>query len=71
MCVFAADAAVALQCAAAVVLYFVAAVEMIVGVSAVEMFVTGVLVVHDVAVVVAGPQALPTTFAIGHCFAVN
>ncbi len=47
-----------------------AAAELAEAVDTVEMFVIGVLVVHDVAVavVVAGPQALLTTFARGHCF---
>lgn len=54
-----------------VVLYFVADVEMTVAVSAAEMFVIGVLVVHDVAVVVAGLQAHLITFVRGRCFAVD
>lgn len=41
-----------------------------VAVSAAGLFVTGVLAVHDVvAVAAAGPQALLTAFATGHCFA--
>lgn len=59
--------------AAAVVRCVVAAAGLAEAVNAVERFVIGVLVVHDVAVavVVAGPQALPTAFARGHCFVVD
>lgn len=60
---------------AAVVLYAAAAAEPAVAVSAVAMFVIDALVVYDVAVavavVVAGPQALLTTFVRGHCFVVD
>lgn len=53
------------------VLCVVAVFEPAVAVSAVEMFVIGVLVVHAVAVAVAGPPALLTTFATGHYFVVD
>lgn len=48
-----------------------AAAELAVTVSAVEMFATGVVVVHNIAGVVAGPQALPTAFAGEHYFVVD
>lgn len=58
---------------AAVVLYVAADAERAVPVIAVERFVIGALVVPDVAVavVVAGPQALPKAFVRGHCFVVD
>lgn len=70
--VLAAPAAV-FRSAVAVALCVVAAAELAVVVSAVEMFVIGALVVHVVAAaaVVAGPQALLTAFAKGHCFVVD
>lgn len=56
-----------------VVLCVVAAAEQAVTVSAVEMFVIGALVVHDVAevAVAAVPQALLKAVARGHCFVVD
>jgi len=63
--VVAAAAAVVLSVAAA------AAAELAVAVSALERFAIGMLVGHDVAVVVAGPQALPTAFVREHCFVVD
>lgn len=82
VCVAAADVAVAVfglvlqsvvVAAEALNVVAAAAAALAVAVSAVEMFVFGVLVVHDVAaaVVAAGPQALPTAFARGRCFAVD
>lgn len=51
-----------------VVLCAAAAAELPVAVSAVEAFVIGALVVHDVAVAAAGLQALLRAVARGHCF---